>query len=128
MNELKLYDIKPLVDVPDISVFAFIALLGMGGVLLLLLLYMLFIFIKQRKKNERKEYFEILENLNLEETKHAAYSITKYGRLLAQSDREKKFFYLLLETLDEYKYKKEVKPFSQNTLIKYENFMEEIDV
>lgn len=128
MNELKLYDIKPLVEVPDFSLYLFIILILFGSVLLLTLLYLLYHFFKYRKKDERKEHYKMLKELDLSDAKNAAYTLTKYGRLLAQTDREKKFYYLLVEVLEEYKYKKDVKPLSKNARIKYENFMDELDV
>lgn len=54
--------------------------------------------------------------------------ITKYSRLLARNDREIKISHELIEDLQKYKYKKEVEPISDDIKIKFDRFMDMLDV
>ncbi|RXJ60506.1 hypothetical protein [Candidatus Marinarcus aquaticus] len=128
MKELNLYDIKPLVSVPDLSLYAFIALVTMAILVLGLIAYLIYSFLIYKKNSERQHYYTLLKNIDLNDSKKSAYVITQCGWKLIQTDHEKKFFLLLLEELEMYKYKKEVPPFSRTTLIRLETFMDELDV
>lgn len=128
MKELNLYDIKPLVAVPDLSLYAFLALITMAILVLGLIAYLIYFFLIHKKNSERQHYYTRLKNIDLNDSKKSAYVITQCGWKLIQTDREKKFFLLLLKELEAYKYKKEVPPFSKTTLMKLETFMDELDV
>jgi hypothetical protein len=128
MNTLNIHDIKGLESIPDISFYIYILLLILGLAFLCVLIFLIFGYLKKQKKNERKEYFQILKSINLEEAKTSAYTITKYSRLLARNDREKRICSELIEVLDEFKYKKEVKPLSEEVKTLLERFMDIVDV
>jgi len=129
MNEqLKLHDIKSLETIPDISFYIFILLVVLGIALVCIILFFIYKYFKNKKPNKRKEYYQILKNLDLDDTKNAAYTITKYSRLLARNERELKISHELIEELEKYKYKKEVKPLSNEVKINFERFMDIIDV
>ncbi|ADG92438.1 conserved hypothetical protein [Arcobacter nitrofigilis DSM 7299] len=127
MNELKINDIKNLVSIPDISFYILILLIVLGIVIIGFVGYLIYRFFKN-KKNPRKKYYETIKNINLSDTKNAAYQITFYARKLAKNEREIKISEELITLLEEYKYKKDVKKFENNILQKYELFMETIDV
>ncbi len=127
-NELKLNDIKGLVDIPDNSVFIFSALVFFALILLFLLVLFIIKVLKNRKKDLRKEYFEILENIDFNDSKQSAYTITKYVRLLARNEREQKIANELIEELALYKYKKEVTTIKKETKAKLSTFMDIVDV
>ncbi|MGA1932830.1 hypothetical protein ACH5BF_08940 [Arcobacter sp. YIC-464] len=127
-NEIKLHDIKELVVIPDNSIFIFSFLIFLGVILLLSIAIFIIKLLKNRKKDLRKEYFEILENLDYNDSKKSAYIITKYVRVLARSQREIKIANELIEELSEYKYKKEVKDIDTNTKAKLSTFMDIVDV
>lgn len=127
-NELKLNDIKGLVDIPDNSVFIFSALVFFALILLFLLVLFIIKVLKNRKKDLRKEYFEILENIDFNDSKQSAYTITKYVRLLARNEREQKIANELIEELALYKYKKEVTTIKKETRAKLSTFMDIVDV
>lgn len=127
-NELKLNDIKGLVDIPDNSVFIFSALIFLALILLFLLVLFIIKVLKNRKKDLRKEYFEILENIDFNDSKQSAYAITKYVRLLARNEREQKIANELIEELALYKYKKEVDTIKKETKAKLSTFMDIVDV
>ncbi|WP_419768335.1 hypothetical protein [Arcobacter sp.] len=127
MNELKINDIKDLVSIPDISFYILILLIVLGIVIIGFLGFLIYSFFKN-KKNPRKKYYEIIKNIDLNDTKNAAYQITFYTRKLAKNEREIKISEELISLLEEYKYKKDVKKFENNIIQKYELFMETIDV
>ncbi|MGB5919476.1 hypothetical protein [Arcobacter sp.] len=127
MNELKINDIKDLVSIPDISLYLLILIIVLGTVIIGFVGYLIYRFFKN-KKNPRKKYYEIIKNLDLNDTKNTAYQITLYARKLAKDEREIKISEELIALLEEYKYKKDVKKFENDILQKYELFMETIDV
>ncbi|WP_320036292.1 hypothetical protein [Halarcobacter sp.] len=128
MNEIKINDIKELVDIPDYSLYIYMFLWIIGSLVVFILLFILIRYFLTRKKNKKKEYYTILKNLDLSDSKTAAYTITKYARLISQSDREKKLSNELIEELESYKYKKDVEPLNDNFKILFGRFMDNVDV
>lgn len=94
-------------------------------VLVIVIIYAIrrFTTIKDKTKEQR---IAILRSVDLKKTKEAAYTITKYGRLVVK-DEEEVVFQSLEKLLREYKYKKEVESFSSETLNRYQLFLEMID-
>ena len=93
MNEdvlSKLHDIKELEKIPDYSIFIFSILIFLGIILVLTSIFLFIKYLKNKKTNDRKTYYNILKNIDFSDSKKAAYTITKYSRLLASNDREKK--------------------------------------
>lgn len=131
MNEdvlSKLNDIKELEKIPDNSLFIFLALVLLGFIFLLILIFFITKLIKNRKKNPRKIYFKILKNVNFSDSKKSAYTITKYSRLIVSNEREKKLAIELIESLEKYKYKKEVENIDNEVKAKFSIFMDSLDV
>ncbi len=130
MNDIsnKIYDIKSIVEIPDNSIFLFILVVFCSFVFLILLFLFINKFLKNRKNNQRKIYFRILKELDFKNSKNCAYTITKYGRLLATLPREKKLYEELVEMLEKYKYKKEVEDMDENIKAKIETFLDSLDV
>lgn len=131
MNEdvlSKLNDIKELGKIPDNSLFIFSALILLGFIFLLILIFFITKLIKNRKKNPRKIYFKILKNVNFSDSKKSAYTITKYSRLIVSNEREKKLAIELIESLEKYKYKKEVENIDNEVKAKFSIFMDSLDV
>lgn len=128
MNELKIHDIKNLVEIPDISFYIFLTLCILAGLIILALLFFIYKFFKNRKNNRRKEYFRILKDLDFTNSKHTAYTITKYSRLLVSNEREEKLCLELIEELEQYKYKKDVNNLSVEAKSMFERFMDSLDV
>lgn len=121
MNDIKINDIKELVDIPDYSLYIYMFLWIIASLIIFILLFILIRYFLTRKKNKKKEYYSILKNLDLSDSKKAAYTITKYARLISQSDREKKLAYELIEELELYKYKKDVEPLNDDFKILLED-------
>ncbi|QKF81218.1 hypothetical protein [Halarcobacter ebronensis] len=128
MNDLKINDIKELVDIPDYSLYLYMFLWILACLVLFVLVFILIKFISSRGKNKRKLYYKTLKELDLSDSKKASYEITKYVRLLSHSDREKKLAHELIEELENYKYKKDVKEFGSNAKILFGRFMDNVDV
>ncbi len=128
MNEIKIHDIKPLVTVVDHSLYIYYGLIVLGFLIVCAVLYFIYGFFKNKKQNIRKEYFNILENVDFTNSKLTAYTITKYGYLLAKNDREKQLLSDLILKLDRYKYKKSVPSFDEDTKASYNIFMDSLDV
>lgn len=128
MENIKIHDIKSLVEIPDFSIYIYILLISVALFLVLLVLFLIYKIIKNRKKDFRKEYYKILEEIDFQDSKQCAYTITKYTRLLAVSQREKKLAEELIDELEQYKYKKDVKEIDEDVKILFSRFMDSVDV
>lgn len=128
MENIKIHDIKSLVEIPDFSIYIYILLISVAIFLVLLVLFLIYKIIKNRKKDFRKEYYKILEEIDFQDSKQCAYTITKYTRLLAVSQREKKLAEELIDELEQYKYKKDVKEIDEDIKILFSRFMDSVDV
>ncbi len=128
MNEIEIHDIKQLVDIPDFSLYIYLTLWILGVILFCIIVFLLFKYFKYRKKDKRKQYYKILKEIDLDDSKNSAYLITKYTRLLAISERDKKLSTELIEELESFKYKKEVAPLNDEVKILFGRFMDNVDV
>ena len=54
--------------------------------------------------------------------------VTKYSRLIVSNEREKKLAIELIESLEKYKYKKEVENIDNEVKAKFSIFMDSLDV
>ncbi len=132
MNEqnlsAQLKDIKPLLEIPDYSFYLYWGLIVLGVILLLVLLYFVIKKLwRQRKVNLAKGYLEKLKTIDWEDTKQSAYEATHYARLLATDERRKELFSQLEPLLEQYKYKKEVDEVDQDTLNRFNLYVQVAD-
>lgn len=127
MNELKINGLKSLETIPDISFYLFLLLIIVCIIVVSSLIYLIYRFFKTRN-NPRKEYYKKLQEIDLCDTKNAAYKISEYIKILAKNDRELKLADELINELEKYKYKKNVETFDNNIHRKFELFMDNIDV
>lgn len=132
MNEqnltAQLRDIKPLLEIPDSSFYIYWGLITTGIVLLLAILF--FVAKKlweNRKVNKAKQYLAALKSIDWSNSKKAAYEATHYARLLATDDRRKELFSQLEPMLEKYKYKKVVDKVDQDTLNKFNLYVQVAD-
>ena len=132
MNEqnltAQLKDIKPLLEIPDSSVYIYWGLVVTGVILLLTILF--FIAKKlweNRKVNKAKQYLAALKSIDWSDSKKAAYEVTHYARLLATDERRKEIFSQLEPMLEKYKYKKVVDKVDQDTLNKFNLYVQVAD-
>ncbi len=128
MNEIKIHDIKPLVNIEDYSFYIYYGLIVGGIILLLVSIYFIYKFIKRKNNNTRMEYFKVLKKIDFTNSKQTAYDITKYGYLLAQTSREKQLLNDLVAQLEIYKYQKSVPIISDEVTVMYDNFIDSLEV
>ena len=129
MNEqIKLHDIKALSQIPDYSIFLYYGLIFLIVLVLLLLILTIFKYFNNKKPNMKKVYLKELEDIDYSESKTSAYKLTKLIRALASSDREKKLAHEIIDELEKYKYKKEVKKIDEKIKGKISIFIGMIDV
>jgi len=129
-EELKLHDIKPLVMIEDYSFYIFVALSIIGAIVIAGLLFLVLKWLKEQKKeNLRKKHLELLHAIDLQDTKKAAYALTKYGATFKDDDeRHRQMYENMLQKLQKYKYKKEVDGFDEETLAIINLYREMCDV
>lgn len=129
-QEIPLHDIKPLLEVQDYSFYYFLVLMGVVTIVILGSIYLLYKHFREKRKfNLRKEHFKLLQDIDLNETKSAAYRLTEYGATFANdSERHQKTYHDMVEKLEKYKYKKSVDDFDSETLRVIELYRGIIDV
>ena len=124
----QLKDIKPLLEIPDNSYYIYWGIIIVGSLLLLgILFFILKRLWENRKINLAKGYLEKLKVIDWKDAKHSAYEATHYARLLATDDRRKELFSQLEPLLEKYKYKKEVEAIDQDTLNKFNLYVQVAD-
>lgn len=128
--DIPLHDIKPIANVEEPSLYYFLGAVGFGLLVLGVMIYFIYLWMKRRKAfNIRKYHFELLNKLDLKDTKQSAYSITTYGATFANdSDRHKEMYANLIQRLDSYKYKKAVDEFDSEILGYIEVYKGMVDV
>ncbi len=126
---LEINDIKPLVTIPDYSMYLYYGLIFIAISIGCLMGYFVYKYFTTNKISLDKQYYQKLQDIDLSNTKQSAYAITHYGILLTKTQRQKDIFEELNHLLEEFKYKKNV-PSTMPTDIqdKYNIFLESIDV
>lgn len=129
MNKTEeLRDIKPLLEIPDISYYLYIGFLIFIGLILLgIIFFIARKFWINRKKDMRKVYFEKLKEVNWDNSKESAYAVTYLGRELSIDDRSRDIYRELVLMLEPYKYRKEVPKVDSKTLKQYNLLVHVID-
>lgn len=127
--EIKLHDIKPIVEVQEPSLYYF---LGATFVALLLacgVVYLIYIWLKNRNRfNIRKEHLKLMNSLDLSDAKKSAYEMTFYGATFKDDSlRHVEMYRNLNLRLEDYKYKKEVEELDRETLAYFELYREMCD-
>ena len=126
---IQIHDIKPIVKIPDFSIYIYYGLFFLILLFCSLLIFLLYKYLKKKPKTKADEYYKILQNLDFTHSKDAAYQISKYGRLLATEERQIRLIEELDDALKEYKYKKSVSSeITENIKTKFQVFMESLDV
>ncbi len=103
---LKIHDIKPIVEIPDFTIYIYYGLICLGIVVISMVGYTIFKIFKVKKISSEKEYYNILQTINFDDSKQSSYLISKYGRLLAKTPREIQLINDIHLNLEQYKYKK----------------------
>jgi len=124
MSEIKIHDIKDLSIVNDWSLYIFIILLLCTLLIIAFLIYILFKKIITKEVNKKKLYLNKLNDINVIQSKNAAYEITQYIHLLEKNHIQMQLSKELLMELDKYKYKKEISSFNAHTNALFNEFLE----
>lgn len=126
---IKIHDIKPIVEIPDFSVYLYYSLLFLVCVIICLIVYGIYKFFKPKPKTFEMECHEKLQSLDFTNIKQTAYDISKYGRYLAKEERQIRLIDELTDELSSYKYKKEIpSSLSHEIKTKFNIFMDTLDV
>jgi len=126
MNNLKIHDIKNLSEVSDWSFYIFLILLICLLVIIIFLTYLIVSKIKNKKINIQKFTLEKLKEVNTNQSKNAAYEITKYLHLLKKNELQTQLANELILDLENYKYKKVTSGFNHITTTRLKKFMESL--
>jgi hypothetical protein len=125
---IPLNDIAPLVEIPDYSLYYFIAVVLIAVALSLALILALLKQIRKRRVNLRKERFNALSSVDFSDPKRAAYTISELGRVFASdNERTEKAYHNLFERLTPYKYAPKVEMIDEETIGYYRLYLEIID-
>lgn len=126
---IPLNDIAPLVEIPDYSLYYFIAVVLIAIALSVALILALLKQMRKRKVNLRRERFMALSTIDFSDPKRAAYTISELGRVFASdNERTLRAYHNLFERLTPYKYAPQVKMIDEETLGYYRLYLEIIDV
>jgi hypothetical protein len=128
--DIPLHDIKPIVDIQEYSLYYFLGISFFALLLASGLIYLIYKWLKAKKAfNIRAEHFKIINELNLSDTKNAAYTITSLGLTFKNdSQRHSEMYDNLVQRLESYKYKKEVSEFDSEVMGYIEVYKGMIDV
>lgn len=125
---IPLNDIAPLVEIPDYSLYYFIAVVLIAVALSLALILALLKQIRKRRVNLRRERFNALSSVDFSDPKRAAYTISELGRVFASdNERTEKGYHNLFERLAPYKYAPKVEMIDEETIGYYRLYLEIID-
>lgn len=128
--DIPLHDIKPIMDVEEFSLYYLLGISVLVLALLLAIFYLLFSALKKRNRySRRKEDFKSLNELDFNLTKESAYAVTLYGATFKNdSQRHLEMYENIVARLENYKYKREVAGFDDETLGYIELYKGMIDV
>jgi len=126
--DIPVNDIKPLVDVPDYSLYYFIGLSAIAIAVAVSAVLFVRKRFGNRKRDERRELYAQLASIDFSNPKQAAYRISQIGHRFARdNERTEKAYQNLFERLEPYKYAPEVKPIDEETLGYYRLYLEIVD-
>ena len=127
--DIPLHDIKPIVEIEEYSLYYLLGLIGLGIIILGLIVYGVYIWYKKRNAfNLRKNHLQLIHDLDLSDTKNAAYGISSYGLTFKDdSPRHKEMYENITQRLEGYKYKKDVDAFDSETLGHIEIYKDMLD-
>lgn len=124
---LKLHDITPLVEVPDYSLYYFIALVLGGLIIGVLIGYLLWRYIKKERKNSKKVAYEQLRAQGFDDSKAMAYLLSETFETFKDNERIALQYHDLHQMMAKYKYQKEVPPISSEDRAQIELYLDLIE-
>ncbi|HIE34829.1 MAG TPA: hypothetical protein EYP79_01345 [Campylobacterales bacterium] len=115
-QDLPILDIKPLLPTPDISIYFFVAIVIIAVVVFVAISIFIWKWWQKHKNSDpRVEWLKELDMMDYSNSKKVAYTMTKYGRLLAEDKKTKEILNQLIPRLNRHKYKKDVPPLDDET-------------
>jgi len=128
--DIPLHDIKTIVEVQEYSMYYLLSIITLSIIVIGVLAYLLYKFIQKRNiYNQRKEHYKLLSSIDLSDTKKAAYALSLYGYTFAKDgERQTGMYQNISARLEQYKYKKDVEKFDEETLGYIELYKGMIDV
>ena len=125
----QLRDIKPPVEIHDISVYLYWGAVLLSIVVLAVALFFLIkLLLGLRRTNQRKAWLEALKQIDWSDPKHGAYEATRLGRLLLGEERRPRELYRqMVEALEPYKYRKEVSELAPDARAQFDLFVKACD-
>lgn len=128
--DIPLHDIKPLIDIPEYSLYYLIALSSLALLLIFGILYLIIHWWRKRNRfTLRAEHLKLIKSIDYSDAKKEAYEITQYAMTFKDdSERHQRAYENLVENLQQYKYKKHVDKFNDETMHLIENYVGLIDV
>lgn len=121
---LPLKDIKPIVEVPDHSLWLFAGLVAAGVIAVLLLILWGIHLRRKRIDRRRAEALRRLNAIDWSDTKKAAYDFSFLGQFVV-TEKTKAQFEALQAALEPYKYRKAVPELPQELKTKMRTFIKE---
>lgn len=126
---IPLHDIMPLVEVPDTSIYWFIALVIALLVVCASGVIWFLKWKKSKKMTQRQLHYEALKNIDLKNPKQSAYIISKEGYFFAHdNERTLGAYQNIFKRLEPYKYAPTVEKIDEETLGYYHLYLGIIDV
>lgn len=116
-------DINPYIPMYDSSIYLFALILCIIAMLLFYILKHISKKYRGKTKNSPKHILKKFKELDLSNPKQAAYDISKYGKILANTNESKQKLKQLNKLLEQYKYKKDVSNLDNEIKQKYNQFM-----
>ena len=128
--DIPLHDIKPLIEIQEYSLYYLIVLAVVSSIVILALVYLLVRYIQNRNKfNIRAHHLSLLNAIEFNDAKKDAYEITLYGATFKDdSQRHTNTYKALIESLQEYKYRKNVDLYSDETKHHIDVYLGMLDV
>jgi hypothetical protein len=127
LEELKIKDINPLLEIADNSLYIdiFLIITSLSILLFLIFVYYKKFFKKDEKKLRRIFLLNELSNLDIKNSKEFAYKFTKYAQEFIENNNDiKEDFENLIIKLEKYKYKR-VTPYLEKDIIdEYQKILE----
>jgi biopolymer transport protein ExbD len=116
-------DIEGLEKIDDFSLLIMIVLVIII-MIAILLLYKWYKTKINRPPSKEELALKGITNIDFSNSKRASYLITKYGYILAKSEKSKEIYKELLNNISKYKYKKDVDEFDEESKKLYKLFIE----
>ncbi len=125
----QLRDIKPPVEIHDISFYLYWGLVFLSVIVLTVaLFYLIKLLFGLRRTNRRKAWLEALKQIDWSDPKHGAYEATRLGRLLLGDEhRPRELYAQMVEALEPYKYRKEVSTLAPEVRAQFDLFVKACD-